>query len=145
MSSFRAMDVLSSGLAAQRARLETASENLANVQTTRTEKGTPYYRKAPVFQSVAVPGTEVSDGQGGFTAAMQKVAVTDIYEQKDKVIVVQDWTHPDHDANGNVTMPDINVVHEMVDIMTASRSYEANVTAFESLKQMANKAIEIGR
>jgi flagellar basal-body rod protein FlgC len=134
------MDILSTGLHAQRLRMNLISSNLANAHTTRTKDGTPYRRKDPIFQAVAL------DTDGSFDNTLHKVEVTGVYEDPSPFPQVYDPGHPDADPNtGMVEMPNVNVVEEMVNMITAARSYEANVTAFESLKQMALKALDIGR
>ena len=141
MSLLKSMDVLSSAMSAQRTRMNITSSNLANAQTTRTEEGGPYRRKDPVFQSVPL------DGPGGdFASNLSKVAVVDIADDQRPFPMIHDPGHPDADPNtGMVKMPNVNVVEEMINMITAARSYEANVTAYEALKQMAMKAMEIGR
>ncbi len=144
--SFRAMDILSSGLQAQRLRLEVTAENLANAHTTRTPEGGPYLRKDPVFEAVLADAGTEGAGLDGSGPGLHKVQVADVVRDSSNVVTVHDPSHPDADpVTGNVRLPNVNVVHEMVNMMTASRSYEANATAFETLKQMANKAIDLGR
>lgn len=145
-SIFKSMDVLSSGLAAQRLRMNLTSQNLANAQTTRTAEGGPYRRKDPVFAAVSAGGSNPAAGSGDFEGSLQKVAVAGIAEDQRPFPLVHDPSHPDADPDtGMVAMPNVNVVEEMINMITSSRSYEANVTAYEALKQMANKAMEIGR
>jgi flagellar basal-body rod protein FlgC len=141
MSLSKAMDILSSGLHAQRLRLNLTSSNIANAHTTRTENGEPYRRKDPVFTSVSA-----SDDPMDFDNTLTKVKVTGVAEDQSEFQLIHDPSHPDADPEtGMVAMPNVNVVEEMVNLITASRSYEANVTAFETLKQLANKAMELGR
>lgn len=140
MSIFKGMDVLSSGLAAQRLRMNITSQNLANAHTTRTQEGGPYQRQDPVFEAVPADGAE------SFAGNLQKVKVSEVAKDERPFPMVHDPSHPDADPEtGMVKMPNVNVVEEMINMITASRSYEANVTAYEALKQMANKAMEIGR
>ena len=141
MSLTKAMDILSSGLHAQRIRMNITSSNLANAHTTRTVDGTPFRRKDPVFES-----SQLDPNSANFDNTLQKVQVTGVTDDLTPFPEVYDPGHPDADAKtGMVKMPNVNVVEEMVNLITASRSYEANVTAFETLKQMAVKAMDIGR
>src|SRR5262245_27938867 len=132
---FTAIDVSASGLAAQRTRMNVASANLANVSTTRTEDGGPYRRKDVVL------GAEPSfDGE-----AISGVEVKEIREDTSPPRLEYDPGHPDADANGYVAYPNVNVVEEMVDMITASRAYEAGVTALSTAVDMAERAISIGK
>jgi flagellar basal-body rod protein FlgC len=143
-------DISASGLEAQRIRMNVIANNIANAQTTRTEDGGPYRRRAAVFE--AVGGTKsrfskllegVSDEKvlGGGVRVSEIVEATDAEAFMD----VYDPTHPDADANGIVHKPNIRVVDEMVNLIDASRAYEANVTAMNATKQIAAKTLEIGR
>ncbi|MFT7582991.1 MAG: flagellar basal-body rod protein FlgC [Myxococcota bacterium] len=127
--------ILSSGMSAQRVRLNTVSSNLANAQTTRTEDGGPYKRQRPIFEPVPIAGDAHAAG----------VRVTDIVKDETPGMVLHDPDHPDADADGLVHMPNVNVVEEMVDMMTASRSFEANAQAFQTLREMVQQALSIGR
>jgi len=143
MSILKAMDVLSAGLHAQRIRMDVTTYNLANAETTRTPDGGPYKAQNVVFESTPLPNT---NGDGGFESALHGVRVSEVRDSERPARQVYDPGHPDADpATGIVEMPDINVVEQMVDLITASRSFEANVTAFEALKQSVRKAIELGR
>lgn len=133
------LNIAASGLAAQRVRLQTVSANLANAQTTRTAEGGPYQRKAPVFRADAL-----STFGGALDRELASVSVARI-ETDDDVRWVHDPDHPDADAEGMVAYPDIDVLAEMVDMMTASRSYEANANAVEVTRDMAQRALDIGR
>ena len=144
MNLLRILQVSASGMTAQRTRLQTTSSNIANAQTTRTDEGGPYLRKVPVFRAIEVPGGDAFAS----TLADQLEApnVVDVVEDGREPELVYDPGHPDADPNtGLVAMPNVNVVEEMVDMMTASRSFEANVTAMSATKNMALKALEIGR
>lgn len=137
MSLFHSFDISASGLSAQRLRMDTIANNLANVNTTRTERGGPYRRQMPVFQA-----------REDFAARMtrlQGVRAVAIVEDTDPPRLVYDPAHPDADADGYVRMPNVNVVTEMVDMISASRAYEANIAALNAAKAMAMKALEIGR
>jgi len=141
-------EVSASGLEAQRIRMDVIANNIANAQTTRTADGGPYRRRAVVFKAV---GGTTSKFHRLLTAEDDSlgrgVEVTKIAEQSgDRAFVtVYDPGHPDADANGNVRLPDIRVADEMVNLIDASRAYEANVTALNATKQIAAKTLEIGR
>ena len=146
MSFFKAMDISSTGLAAQRIRMNVLSSNLANANTTRTPEGGPYKREDVVFS--ATP-----NGSGAFEdmldedwgTQLKKVQVVDIHKDTNAPRKVHDPSHPDADANGFVEMPNIQVMTEMVNMIAATRAFEANTTALNSAKSMANTAIEVGR
>ncbi len=146
MSFLDALNISGSGLTAQKLRMQVVAQNLANAQTTRTEEGGPYRRKLVVLSE---------RNPGAFSAALKAsigekqtlggVEASAIVEDGDDFKMEYDPTHPDADENGYVQLPNVNTVEEMVDIMSASRLYEANVTAFNAMKEMAAKALEIGR
>lgn len=146
MSFLNSIDVSASGLTAQRLRLDIISQNIANVNTTRTEDGGPYRRKAVIFEqrraqrpfSKILSDTTENMAQGG-------VRVSRIEEDNRPFELAYDPNHPDANEEGYVAMPNVNIVEEMVNMISASRSYEANVTAMNSMKSMASKALEIGR
>ncbi len=133
------LNIAGSGLAAQRVRLQTVASNLANAQTTRTADGGPYQRKAPVFRA-----DSLNTFGDSLDRELASVSVERIHEDND-VRWVHDPAHPDADEEGMVAYPDIDVLAEMVDMMTASRSYEANANAVEVTRDMAMRALEIGR
>jgi flagellar basal-body rod protein FlgC len=138
------MEVSSSALTAERTRMNLISSNLANANATRTPEGGPYKRKDAVFAAQPVE----SFGQALSRAASQgpqRVAVTQITEDPNPPRLQYDPTHPDADAKGYVALPNINVVEEMADMIAATRTYEANVTAIQSAKSMALKTLELGR
>jgi len=134
MAAFR---ICGSGLAAQKAKMDVIISNLANINTTRTPEGGPYRRKVIVFAS-----EPVSDS---FDDTLQMVKTAGIVEDHESIKTIVDPTHPDADERGIVTMPDINTFTEMADMITANRAYEACVTAFDATKNMALKALELGR
>ena len=152
MGLFDAIDISGSGLSAERLRMDVTAENLANAQTTRGANGGPYQRKSVVFQSVqtngfgaqlaraagSIPGTGGGQTPGGVQAAG---IVTDSTPPR----MVYDPGHPDANAQGYVLMPNVNPVTEMVDLIDASRAYEANVTAMQAAKQMFTKTLELLR
>lgn len=137
MGDFSAIDVSASGLSAQRRRLDTIADNIANAETTRTERGGPYRRRQVVFEEIA--SREL--GQQG----VKGVKVSQVTEDARSPRLVYRPGHPDADANGYVAMPNVSIVEEMVDMMSATRSYEANAAALNASKAMARKALELGR
>jgi flagellar basal-body rod protein FlgC len=149
MGLFDAIDISGSGLSAERLRMDVTAENLANAQTTRGANGQPYKRKVVVL--------EQGGGQGSFQNALSGamgpargdapggVRVSQIAEDTAPNKMVYDPGHPDADARGYVQMPNVNPVTEMVDLITASRSYEANVTAMQTAKQMFTRTLDLLR
>lgn len=150
MSFLSAFDISASGLTAQRQRLDVAAENIANANTTRTESGGPYRRKiVSLEEKPNMEGTFLSElrsrlRQGG-TVSKGGVRVSAITEDQRDLYPVYDPEHPDANENGYVMMPNVDLVKETVDGMAATRSYEANITAFNAIKLMAQKALEIGK
>jgi flagellar basal-body rod protein FlgC len=141
---FDALDVSASALSAERLRMNTISSNLANAQTTRTPEGGPYRRKDPVFE--ALPVKEFSQVlKGEMEVPMHKVQVVDVVSDTHAPRMVYQPDHPDANPEGFVAMPNVNTMEEMVNLITASRTYEANVTAVNISKGMMQKALEIGR
>lgn len=144
MSFFKAMNISSSGLAAQRVRMNVLSSNLANANTTRTPEGGPYKREDVVFSATNVSDFEnMLDEDWG--TELKKVQVVDIHKDTKAPRMVLDPSHPDANAEGYVAMPNIQTMTEMVNMIAATRAFEANTTALNSAKAMANTAIEIGR
>ncbi len=145
MSMFRSMAISSSGLAAQRLRMNLLSTNLANAQTTRTPDGGPYKRQDVVFSAVPM-GNDFEDFlDNTHLTKLNKVEVVDIHQDQKPAKRIFNPTHADADKDGYVEMPNIEVMTEMVNMITATRAYEANATALNASKEMATKAIEIGR
>lgn len=145
MSFFGALDTSSTALTAQRLRMDVISQNMANVDTTRTEDGTPYKRKGVIFQEIS----ERSSFAAYLDRAMNSasgygVRVSEIVEDDTPGRREYDPSHPDADEDGYVTKPNVNIVEEMVNMISASRSYEANITAINTTKSMINKTLEIG-
>lgn len=140
MSFLSALDISASGLTAQRVRMDVISQNIANADTTRTEDGGPYRRKTTVL---AAKSGSFSSYYGN--AIGKGVYVAQIGEDMSDFNYEYDPTNPDADANGYVAYPNVDETTEMVDMMSATRSYEANVTAFNATKDMALKALEIGK
>ncbi|MGA2151282.1 MAG: flagellar basal body rod protein FlgC [Geobacteraceae bacterium] len=143
MDFFTSMDVSSSGMAAERTRMNLISSNIANANSTRTQEGGPYRRKDPVFSAVPATGgfNSVMDRNGA--TGLKKVEVTQIREDQSSPRMQYDPTHPDADGQGYVALPNVNVIEEMVDMISATRSYEANVTAAEAAKSMAMKTLDL--
>ncbi len=146
MALFQSFDIAASGMTAQRFRMDTIAENIANVNTTRTEDGTPYRRKIVTFQEKNTSPT--------FSDAMKRA--TEFRGDGVKVVRVSEDTttdyimeyypsHPDADENGYVSYPNVNTVTEMTNLIDSSRAYEANVTAFDAVKNMALNGLKIGQ
>jgi len=158
MSFFDVFNTSASGMTAQRVRMDMISQNLANVSTTRTENGSPYRRKTVVFE-------EINSGKSfrkqldsylneySNTSRLSSrrnnnvggVRISEIKEDDSPFLEIYDPTHPDANEKGYVLTPNVNSVEEMTNLISASRSYEANVTAFNASKSLAMKALEIGR
>ena len=146
MGFFGSLDTSASGLTAQRLRLEVISQNMANASTTRTENGGPYKRKTVVFE-------QIQNDVNSFSSILKKktqsgnngVRVAEIVEDASQGTLVYDPGHADANEEGYVEMPNVNIVDEMVNMISASRSYEANINSFNSMKSMFTKALEIGK
>ena len=155
MGLFGSLDISASALSAERLRMDVTAENLANAQSTRTANGGPYRRKEVVVEA---------NGDGGFAGALAAarggatgsaasagggapggVSVSGIVEDQTPNRLVYDPSHPDANARGYVSMPNVIPVTEMVDLISASRSYEANVTAMQTAKQMFTKTLDLLR
>ena len=150
MSFFGSLDVSASGLTAERMRMDVSAENLANAQTTRTATGGPYRRKEVVLEDAAPGsfGASLASAMGARTGSAVTpggVQVAGIVEDSTPMKTVYDPGHPDANAQGYVKMPNVEPVEEMVDLITESRSYEANVTAMQTAKTMFSKSLEILR
>ncbi len=144
MSGFSGMNISASGMTAQRLRMDIISQNIANVSTTRDENGNPYKRKAVIFsEKDATPFQEVFMRTAGVVGS--GVKVNRIVEDNKAMRRIYDPSHPDSDEDGYVTYPNVNIVQEMTDLIDATRSYEANVTAFNATKNMALKGLEVGK
>lgn len=145
MGFFDAFDIAASGMTAERLRMDVISNNIANVNTTKTNAGGPYKRQVVVFEpryqrnslSFSENLSREYDGQG--------VRAVEIRNDDSPHRLVYNPNHPDANKEGYVQMPNVNIVSEMVDMMTASRAYEANVTAITAAKNMALKALDIGK
>lgn len=165
MRVFGAMEVSASGLTAERLRLDLIANNIANANTTRTPDGGPYRRQLAVLQSRQGPlggalAAGGSGGIGGFGPALRQVSslaggsrlstgqgvqVAAIVRDPSPPVLRFDPSHPDANPDGYVELPNVNIVSEMTDLITATRAYEANVTALNAAKQMLQSALQIGR
>lgn len=143
LNAFNSLRISASGLSAERLRMDTISSNIANVSTTRGEDGQPYKRKVAVFQENL--NIELDKRTGKIKENMLGVKAVGIMEDQSELKRVYDPSHPDADEEGYVSMPNVNILNEMADMIAATRSYEANVTAMNSEKSMFLKALEIGR
>lgn len=146
MGFLNSINVSASGLTAEKLRMDVISKNIANANTTRTANGTPYRRQVVVFDG---EGSNVPFSQYLNDASKSMIGggvkVKGIVEDKTPFKLVYEPGHPDADEKGYVKMPNVDVMTEMVNMITASRAYEANVTALNTAKSIAMKALEIGR
>lgn len=147
MGLFSSFDVSASGMTAQRYRMDIIAENVANADTTRTADGTPYRRKVvtfeqkgsqPTFKHILNTYRRDYEGNG--------VKINRVSEDTEtEMVMAYDPSHPDADENGYVTYPNVNIMTEMVNMIDASRAYEANSTAFTASKSMAMKGLQMGQ
>jgi flagellar basal-body rod protein FlgC len=145
MSLFSTLSVSASGLAAQRQRATAIAENLANSETTRTPEGGPYRRKDVVFQPEAQSSPFSAIFQAELGPHVTGVGVAEVVEESRPPIMKYDPGHPDANPEGYVAMPSINPAEEMVDLMGASRAYQANAAAMTAVKDMVAKSIDLMR
>lgn len=150
MSIFQNLDITASALTAQRLRMDVVSSNMANVDTTRARfdngQWEPYRRKLVVMEPRQEGfSTYLQAAMNGRASVGDGVQVTKIVEDQTPFKLVYDPSHPDADRNGYVRLPNVDPLKEMVDLMSATRSYEANVTVFNATKGMLMKALEIGK
>ena len=145
MSVFDAFNIGASGLSAERFRMNLVASNLANANATRSEEGGAYRRRDAVFS--ALPYGEPEEGAipGELASPLAKVGVVGVDVDQRDPRRMYDPGHPDADAAGYVSYPNINVIDEMVNLLNAQRSYEANAAGIDAAKQMALRALEIGR
>ena len=146
MGLFQTFDISASGMTAERFRTDIIAQNIANVNTTRTEDGTPYRRKVVTFaEKRSTPFQEMFEEQyRNFKGT--GVKVTSVKEDTTSDYIMEyDPSHPDADENGYVSYPNVNIVTEMTNLIDASRGYEANATAFEASKAIAQAGIQIGK
>lgn len=145
MNLFSAMEIAGSGLYAQRTRMNTLASNLANANTTRTEDGEgPYRRMDPVFNAVPLDQSFADMRNERHADSAYTVQVSEIRQDDQPPRIVYDPDHPDANEEGYVELPNVNVVEEMVNMVTAARAYESNVTLLQSVRGMAQSALNIG-
>ncbi|MCL1884806.1 MAG: flagellar basal body rod protein FlgC [Defluviitaleaceae bacterium] len=151
MSFFNTMNISATGLTAQRLRMDIIAENIANVNTTRTADGGPYRRKTVLFEEMRNndPFSNIFSGMFGGGSSIPAplgmgVRVVGIVEDESPGLLTYDPTHPDADELGYVRMPNVNIVEEMVNMIAATRSYEANITAMGTARTMIQRTLEIG-
>lgn len=146
MSIFSSFDINASGMTAERLRLDVISQNIANASTTRTEDGTPYRRKIVTFapKSNTAFANILANAHSSYSGSGVKVSsITE--DTTSDFVKTYDPAHPDADADGYVSYPNVNTITEMTNMIDASRAYEANVTAFSTSKSIALKGLEIGK
>lgn len=145
MSIFNSINVSASALTAEKTRIDIIAKNMANVNTTRSTGGMPYRRQMPVFQENK--GKTFFNYLNKYSNKIngEGVKISKIVEDDSPFKLVYEPGHPDADENGYVKMPNVDVVKEMVDLISAQRSYDANITAMNASKSMLMKALEIGR
>jgi flagellar basal-body rod protein FlgC len=138
---FSSTQIASSGLSAERMRMEVAARNIANAQSTRSENGGPYRRQQVVFSTAldgAMQGSETADG-------LQGVQVAEVVEDQSELPKVYLPGHPDADSDGYVTYPNVKMAHELVEMMTASRAYEANLKSLQVFRSMMEQSLSLLR
>lgn len=148
MSFLNTLNVSGSGMTAQRLRLDVVSNNIANIETTRTEDGGPYRRKMVILQeknSTFQEALELAKSGSYAGTYGNGVKVSAVVDDETELKSVYDPTHPDANEQGYVLMPNVDLVKETADAMAASQAYQANITAFNTTKLMAQKALEVGR
>jgi len=143
MEAFRGLRISASGLSAERLRLDTIAANIANASTTRGEDGKPYVRKIATFQENMQ--SQLNKTSGKVEQKNLGVKAVGVEDDKSPLKKVYDPSHPDADEQGYVAMPNVNVLNEMVDLIAATRAYEANVNTMNAQKSMFMKTLEIGR
>lgn len=145
MDFLTALDIGASGLSADRTRINTIAMNLANAKTTRTAAGGPYRRRTVVQAATDVDDPFSVHMRSALDRELKGVRILGISQDTRPLKQVYEPGHPDANADGYVSYPDINVVEEMANLMSAQRNYEANITTVEAIKGMYNKALEIGK
>ena len=149
MSFLQSLNISGSGLTAQRQRMDIISENLANIDATRTQDGGPYRRKMVVFTSTNTSNSSFNNmlynniNNINNSDQIRGVEVSQIVEDQEPFKLAYNPTHPDANEDGYVELPNVDSLKETVDMMEAVRSYQANITALNAIKQMASKALEI--
>ena len=147
MDLFKIFSISGSGMAAQKSRMSVVAGNLANSESTRTVDGGPYRRRDVIFQA-APPASEFTDELNDIAADQERaqgVEVVGVKQSNRPPRRIFDPSHPDASSEGYVAMPDINPIEEMVDMLSAVRSYEANLSAFNSTKALIRKILDLGR
>ena len=145
MDFLTSLKISSSGLAANRKRMGAISSNIANAQTTRTAEGGPYRKKEVVFGSEPARESFGEILEGELDEKAQSVHATEVISSNKPPVLKYEPNHPDANKDGYVAYPDINVMEEMADMISAQRAYESNISAINTTKSMAMKALEIGR
>ncbi|SCG83457.1 Flagellar basal-body rod protein flgC [Proteiniborus sp. DW1] len=146
MKIFKSIDISATGMTAERTRMEIIAKNIANANVTRTSSGTPYRRQKVVFkQNETSPFSVYLSKYSNKLHNAKGVKVSEIIEDQTPFKQIYEPGHPDADDNGYVQMPNVDITTEMVDMISATRAYEANMSAINSSKNMALKALEIGR
>ena len=140
---FMGMRISSSGLTAERLRMDTIASNVANATTTRGENGQPYIRKIAVFQENLQ--NELDKSSGTYKTSFKGVKAVGVVNDTSPLRRVYDPSNPDAGADGYVTMPNVNIMNEMADMIASTRAYEANVNSINAQKSMFSKALEIGK
>ncbi len=145
MDFFSAMNIGASALSAERTRMNLISSNLANANATRTPEGGPYKRKDAIFAATPVESRFARTLAGAAGKEVSQVEIQQVVEDQSPPRMQYDPGHPDADAQGYVAMPNVNVIEEMADMISATRTYEANITAVQAAKSMALKTLEISK
>ncbi|MBF4691720.1 flagellar basal body rod protein FlgC [Fusibacter ferrireducens] len=146
MSFFNSINVSASGLTAERLRMDLISENIANANTTRTSSGMPYRRKVAIFREQEPDAFAAAMGRANdYFATGKGVEIAKIAEDQSPFKKEYNPNHPDADLDGYVSLPNVEIVNEMINMISASRAYEANITSIGNTKSMAMKALEIGK
>lgn len=145
MDFLTAMKISGSALKAERTRINVASMNLANANTTRTVEGGPYKAKSVIFGATSLSASTFQQTYDSVDDKLRKVEVVQVVEDDAPFKEVYDPSHPDADVNGIVKMPNVNTAEQMVDLMSARRDFDANVTAMDSIKAIALRSLEISR
>lgn len=144
MGAFTGLNISASGLSAERLRMDTISSNIANVDTTRTEEtGQPYRRKIAIFQENL--DKELNSANGQYETKLKGIKAVGIVEDNSPLRQVYDPSNPDANAEGYVSMPNVNILNEMADLISSTRAYEANVSAINAHKNMFSSALQIGK
>ena len=145
MDFLSAIRISTSGLNAQRTRMNVVSSNLANINTTRTPEGGPYRKKEVIVSAIPAKDKFGQELQSTLEGKLKEAKASDVVEDQSAPRLVYEPNHPDANEEGYVAYPNINLMQEMVNLMSASRTYEANITAINASKSLALKALELGR